>query len=145
MGLDTVKVRIGTIYLTDTGLADGSPCKVEADGLNALQFNKLITSTQAANGGSNLQGVEVGDGGVKITLTLIGISRSLLDSIIALFNAALAAGTSVEAEFIKDFAKTVNVLPAFENRTYYTEKRFRKRGTNDFMLYEVRLTLQTVS
>lgn len=145
MAMDTVKVRIGTIFLTDDGLEGGSSCRVEAGGLNALRFNKLITSTQAANGSSNFQGVEVNDGGLKITLNLIGISKSVFDAIIQLFDDALDAGDSVEAEFTKDFTKIVNVIPFFENRTYYTEKRFRRKQNDDFMLYDVRLTLQTVS
>jgi hypothetical protein len=145
MAIETVKARLGPIHLTEDGLETGTACRIEAEGLNALRFNKIITVTEAANGSSNLQGVEVNKSGLKITLNIFALTKTVLDSIIELIDDALEAGDSIEAEFTKDFTETVNVLPAFENRTYYTEKRIKKGRAGELLLYDVRLTLQTVS
>lgn len=108
-------VQIETLYLTETGLAGGIPCKLEVSGLEALLLAYQGSTAIAADGTpyafvqSNAEAQ-----GSPISVRIETITAAVLSSLKTLFNAALAGSTTLTVTVNGDLGNfSVGCQPLF--------------------------------
>jgi hypothetical protein len=89
-------VQIETLYLTETGLSGGIPCKVEVSGLEALMLAYSGSVAIAADGTpySFVQSNAEAQGS-PIAILIEHLTTGVLSSLKTLFNAAIGGGTTL--------------------------------------------------
>lgn len=78
-------IQIGTVYLTNTGLVGGTPCKTSVAGLDGLkpQFNKNILKAIDGTPFSQFTALKKG---IDLEITIDWITKSVFDAINVIFD-----------------------------------------------------------
>lgn len=114
-------IQIGSIYLTNTGLVGGTPCKTSVSGLEALkpQYNKNIIK---AIDGTPYSQLAVGQKGFDLEISISWLAKSVFDDINDLLDDADDTQTPVAVVIDGDFGTfNVNVVP---NVSYVSYGKF---------------------
>lgn len=107
-------VQLNTLYLTDTGLVGGVPCRTAVAGLDALSLTKAGQTTIAADGTPYNFISDGGGKGGPIKVSPEVVSSALLATLKTLLNTAIAANTTIHAIFTGDTGTfDLNVKPLF--------------------------------
>jgi hypothetical protein len=82
-------IQIGSIYLTDTGLSSGTPCKTEVPTLEGLLLTKTGSVQLAIDRTPYLQIVDNSKKGELVPIICDSLMQSVYNSLIAAHQAAL--------------------------------------------------------
>lgn len=106
------RVKIGTIFLTSTGLENGTPCKLDVSGLDGLFATKTGQVTPSADGTPFVQLVDNGKKGIRIQITVESLTQAVFENLISAINAAIADGGTMDLEITgKTGDYSLQVLP----------------------------------
>lgn len=92
---DYNRVKIGSVYLTDTGLVDGLPCRVEVQGLQFLQTAKKGAIVKSANGTPYKFLIDNTGEGVELRFQIMVINTTTLDALKTVIDTAEAGALTV--------------------------------------------------
>lgn len=88
-------VKFGTVYLTDTGLVGGQPCRTDVTGLDGLQTPYAGNVIKAADN-TPYTFLQPFDGrGVELKIAPYVLSSAIIASLQSVINAALAGNTTI--------------------------------------------------
>lgn len=103
-------IQIGSVYLTNTGLVGGTPCKTSVIGLDGLkpQFNKNIIK---AIDGTPYSQLTDGKKGLDLEITIDWLAKSVFDAINVIFDDSDDNNTQVAVVINGDFGNfSINVI-----------------------------------
>lgn len=110
------KVALDTLYLTDTGLATGRPCRLRITGLLEKRVNYSGVAAVALDGTPHLVVNNTGGKGQAIQIQIDFLPKARLDDIVTLINSKLAASAPISMQITGDvYNATFNVMPAIPN------------------------------
>jgi hypothetical protein len=89
------RVQIGPVYLTDTGLIGGIPCKLKIPGIEALRVTYAGETAPSAGGTPHTVAFSVGTKGRPLSIEIESLPKAVFDSIVTLINNALANNTTI--------------------------------------------------
>jgi len=109
-------LQIETVYLTDTGLAGGIPCKLKIGGVEALRLNYAGQTAPSADGTPQTVAFLVGTLGRPLSVSIETLPDSVFDSLVAVIDNALANDTTITLTGVGDYGdfslEAVPTLPA---------------------------------
>jgi len=88
-------VKLGSVYLTDSGLIGGTPCRTEVSGLDALQFTQTGTNTIAADGTVHQFKIDNLGKGLLLEIRPFAIMKDVFDDINTVIQDALTNDTII--------------------------------------------------
>lgn len=107
-------IQIDSIYLTSTGLSNGSPCKSSVEGLDALSLDYQGQTVIALDGTPYNQYTTNNKRGLPLKIKLSQLSETVLESLIALMDSTISGATTNLIRITGDTGDFVlNCLPAF--------------------------------
>lgn len=89
------RLQIGSVYLTDTGLSDGLPCKLKIGGVEALRVNYAGQTAPSADGTPQTIAFLIGTKGRPLAVTVETLPKTVFDSLITLINNALQNNSTI--------------------------------------------------
>jgi hypothetical protein len=111
--MDYNLVKVDTIYLTDSGLVGGVPCRTEVAGLDALKFTQTGSNTNAADGTVFQFKVDNLGKGLLLEIRPFAIMKSVFDSINAVIQDSLDNDTIINITISGDTGDfDLDVLPS---------------------------------
>jgi hypothetical protein len=134
-------VKIGTVWLTKTGLEAGPPCKVSVTGLERLKLSMLGVTRLNADG-TPIVFLSTPNG-IPLTISIEAMQKSVFDSVVAVFEQFITDGLpfdlSIEGDtgdwsggseltVVPDFPEHIQFSGEFLNEQIYNV-RFQVRTT----------------
>lgn len=105
-------VNLDTLYLTDTGLSSGRPCKLTVSGIHEARVTYSGASFTALDGTPHIVAQNTGGKGQPIAIQVAFLPKARLDDLIALFNSKIAASSSITLGVASDiYTASFAVLP----------------------------------
>lgn len=99
------RVKIGDLWLTSDGTAEGVPCRVRVENEAAFASALAANTVLAADATPHTQVFDRALRGIPFTVVVEFCPETLLDAIVAVLNAALAAlsGVRVQCDSLNSF------------------------------------------
>lgn len=88
-------LQIGTVYLTDTGLAGGVPCRLRISPVESLRVTYAGQTAPSADGTPYTVAFAVGTKGRPLVVSVDYLPKAVFDSVVALINTALQNNTTI--------------------------------------------------
>lgn len=92
---DYNKVQIENIFLTDTGLVGGLPCRAQVSGLDRLQISYAGNTVKAADNTPYNFAIEHLGKGIDIEIRPFVVTETVLNDVNAVIDAAILGGTTI--------------------------------------------------
>lgn len=109
-------LQIGTVYLTDTGLVGGKPCRIKIEPVESLRVNYAGQTAPSADGTPYTVAFAVGTKGRALTVTIDYLPKTVLDSLVTLINTALQNNTTITLIGTGDLGNfNLQAVPALPN------------------------------
>lgn len=129
-------VKIGSVYLTSTGLVGGKPCKTEITGLHRLELNESFMVTKALSGKPNLQVSDLLKG-MQVDIKLFDVLDTVYAGIISVIQAAVTGLTTISLDITNspygDFNLTVVPNEETINHAFKFHGDYVKEPTFSFL------------
>lgn len=107
-------VKFGAVYLTDTGLVDGQPCRTDVTGLDGLQVAYAGNEAKSADNTPYMFMLNFEGQGIELKLAPAVMSAAVLASLKTLIEAAIAGNTTINVTLSGDTGDyDLECLPLF--------------------------------
>lgn len=107
-------VKFGSVYLTDTGLVGGQPCRTDVAGLDNLQLPYAGNEVKSADNTPYMFMQDFGGQGSELKIAPAVISAAVLAALKTLIDAAIVANTTINVTLVGDTGSyDLNCLPLF--------------------------------
>lgn len=104
-------IQIGSIYITSTGLVDGSRCKSEVTGLDPLRLSRRVSIIKAIDGTPYRQ-LSESEKGIDFQISIDWVAKTVYDNILNLFDDSNEDGTFIAISVDGDTGTySVNAIP----------------------------------
>ncbi len=89
------RIKLDSIYLTETGLTSGTPCKLQLTGAGELLSNFTGSVTPSVDGTPVAQIFETGTRGKVLEIKIETLLTNVWESVLALINTALEDSATI--------------------------------------------------
>lgn len=107
-------VKFGTVYLTDTGLVGGQPCRTDVTGLDNLQLAYAGNEAKSADNTPYMFMQDFGGQGSVLKISPAVMSAAVMSALKTLIEAAIAGNTTINVTLAGDTGSyDLECLPLF--------------------------------